>query len=956
MQRTHLRSKARSIVTRTDGVTSVEYLTLVALIGLSTIGAIAALGAGATDIFAGSDSAVGATVVRSDGRGEESGARSAAGALTSGIDSSGGFGASAITGGIESSGGFGTSTDTAAPGDPTRAASALLDDFESASGGDEHISRSDLERIASDASAEAATRDAARYLLEHDDVRDAFDLGARRGEVDDRISRDDLRRTLEDDWTDPSATAERIAAEAEESEDCGFFSVCGLKKAASGVGDFAVGVGTGVVNAVKGFEPIVGWAGRMITGDAETWRATGSAIANGAHALVTDPIGSAKTVGRVAVAIGEHYVNLAKACTTDFSARGCGEAVGEIGFDVALGALTGGAGAAAGRVGRVASFAARHVDEASLAGRTVVGALRGVETGLRIVDAPHRALRAGLRSGRRAITGRALVYADELAPPVRSALTDALARGGVHVRNPRELTRLLNSADGLTDGAVGRLRREVLTDPAHADEVAEALRGYQIGDGAVGAGQEAARVQYYAMAVPESIRPRLMNAIRDDLSNAAIPAASHLATHPTRFRRIVVGGGSQGQTVANRLHDLGHGESTLIVDSAFGDANFGAVRRFDLNSGGQRFDIPGGTELKPVMSPLHGSPIQVGDLDTRQFPNAGAFGDASLIGLHNAWRRGTDVLAETRVLDVFERGADDVWPARYRVDLVRPDGQQLSVYSDDVVLATGLGKSRLVDEPATRALLEADRTLLATRPGDLADARAVTATDLLEAGARNGDTRPFYEGAERVAFIGGGDSASVAVEDFGRAFLNGGPRPEALWFGVDREALWFRYSYARDLLDDGTISSASGRLQRIEQTADGRLRLVTQAKDGTLSSTEVDKVVMAIGVDPDHPRLVTNLAPDFDPKTNIRPLPGVDPHMPDQYLAGRIVNGDEAHDVYVVGVASNIHGLPNAAPVARGPGSYSFLDYYGWKTRHFTDQVLARGPPEQSPLSFLRGE
>ncbi len=82
---------------------------------------------------------------------------------------------------------------------------ALQDDFDVLSGGDDHITREDLERVRDgEVEASQTVRDEAAFLLESETFRNALDVGADVGSVDDKISRDDLESAGEalaqQDW------------------------------------------------------------------------------------------------------------------------------------------------------------------------------------------------------------------------------------------------------------------------------------------------------------------------------------------------------------------------------------------------------------------------------------------------------------------------------------------------------------------------------------------------------------------------------------------------------------------------------------------------------------------------------------------------------------------------------------------------------------------------------------
>ena len=139
----------------------------------------------------------------------------------------------------------------------------------------------------------------------------------------------------------------------------------------------------------------------------------------------------------------------------------------------------------------------------------------------------------------------------------------------------------------VSESAVAVLRREVDADAARAAEVAKARA--LAGQSPVALTDEAAKLreELLPLAIPESTRPALMAAIRSDLASTSARTADFIAANPeTKFKRVIIGGGPQGQTIANALHRADDGTSTLVVDATKGDQNFGSIRNFDLNSKG----------------------------------------------------------------------------------------------------------------------------------------------------------------------------------------------------------------------------------------------------------------------------------------------------------------------------------------------------------------------------------
>ncbi|MEJ7734741.1 MAG: hypothetical protein WKG00_36800, partial [Polyangiaceae bacterium] len=430
------------------------------------------------------------------------------------------------------------------------------------------------------------------------------------------------------------------------------------------------------------------------------------------------------------------------------------------------------------------------------------------------------------------------------------------------------------------------------------------------------------RQELLPLAASDATRPALMAAIRSDLASTSARTADFIAANPeTKFKRVIIGGGPQGQTIANALHRADDGTSTLLVDATKGDQNFGSIRNFDLNSKGPD-------------SPLYGSPVQVSDLTSREYPNAGTFGDASTIGLYSAMRQGTDVLTDTKATIVDGTGKG--WPGRYRIDMVDGQGRPLSVYTDEVVTSPGLGKPVGPRDPASAALADAEAAKVANDPSALADVRITSGEDLLRGSNFVADQAAFYRASDGpIYFIGAGDAAKTAVEHFGDV-TKGGARPQAYWVGIKDEDLWSRYAKAKELVDNGAVVPATGRLSKIEEIpGTNKLKLTFDTPEGPVTK-EAGKVVMSIGMQSDVPSLMKGVVDDFDPKVHLETVTGVDTRYPDQSLAKKVAG----HDVYVAGIATNL---------GRKEG-VSWLEYYGWKNTQLVEQVLAKGPKQPSPI------
>lgn len=99
---------------------------------------------------------------------------------------------------------------------------AVADNFALFSGGDDHVTREDLEKMRDGrvAGSTAEMREQARFILESPAYMNALDVGAGKGDVDGKISREDLEGATErlatQDWSGPTiGVSGAIDSEAE---------------------------------------------------------------------------------------------------------------------------------------------------------------------------------------------------------------------------------------------------------------------------------------------------------------------------------------------------------------------------------------------------------------------------------------------------------------------------------------------------------------------------------------------------------------------------------------------------------------------------------------------------------------------------------------------------------------------------------------------------------------------
>lgn len=560
----------------------------------------------------------------------------------------------------------------------------------------------------------------------------------------------------------------------------------------------------------------------------------------------------------------------------------------------------------------------------------------------------------------------------------RAAIAEALSHLGLP-SDPSSVSRFLSRGGG----AVAELRARAMQDPVYRRELAELLRRQtreSLTKACARPADKLLRLELLTLAAPTSTRGGMVDALRRDLANYSDRLKEALAGRPpVRVKRLIIGGGPQGATIANELALLGHGGSTLIVDaSAAGGNNFCDVANFRLNSLTGAYDGPHGRPEKPrsvlaggrTQNPLHGSPIQVEDLSppdaANAYPMAKDFGIAGELSTYAAFRRGVDILTETRAIDVVDTTGRSA-PGRYRVTL-EDAHRRFHVLADMVIQATGLGTPAVpfADE-GSRRLVETEAALLLTSPEALGDVRVIQAESLLRAysGATQEQAARFLAGSRGdVVVVGGGDAAKTAVELLQRIARENGRtvrqmlgRHRIVWLGADPLAIRVSHRYGRigDLFDEATAIALAARAQSLRPARGRRILVSYMPKDSGDSEGArtllAGRVILAAGMI-EHTDLLRHLAPGFRPTVDKAPVLGTDEVWGNSDpLATRLKAGGVEHDYYFSGIASGVQ-----KPKREGQPVPSFLQYYGWKGLLLARQVLTKGLPETSPFLALRAQ
>jgi hypothetical protein len=542
-----------------------------------------------------------------------------------------------------------------------------------------------------------------------------------------------------------------------------------------------------------------------------------------------------------------------------------------------------------------------------------------------------------------------------------------LSKLGYEVESHDDVKRLLTLEAPLPDSAVGALRSRVLEDPDLSGAAGATLRHYSaeaLAKGANSPEDRLLRLEMLMMAAPEATRGPLMRAIRADLRDRSEVIRSRLSEQEVFIPQVTIGGGPQGQTIAHCAHEFGFAAGNLVVDASnFGDGNFGSVRMHLLNSetrGGYAgsslaaFDDP-----MRSRNPLHGSPVQVEDLNDDLYPTAGDIGDASAIGLYAASRKGTPVLVNTAVTDIEEVKSRQ---GRYRVTMRdNASGQTVHVLTDQIIDATGLGRPSVpLKDAASRAYIgRQSERLTALKERALPDQTVMHSEDMLRATVDAPDEHILdivRESDGDITIVGWGDSSKTPLlrirevaERAGVSMRELLGKRKIVWIGpksredVDN-GLWGPYEGLKPYFDEGLVQVQPGRLETIAPVEGAnRSTLTVRRQDGSVDRLASGRVILAMGMKSGSASFLGKLAPGLAPEMKV-PVHGDDPAFDESALCTRLHVDGKAHDIFFVGMSSGL----------QRPSDTSYLEFFGWKTRQFIVQHLVPKLTQHDPGNLVK--
>jgi hypothetical protein len=543
--------------------------------------------------------------------------------------------------------------------------------------------------------------------------------------------------------------------------------------------------------------------------------------------------------------------------------------------------------------------------------------------------------------------------ASEAGEGLMEILREHLAAIGHNVSSHHDVKRLLALEAALPDDAVGALRAQVLEDPQLRGEVGAKLRHYTAEALAKGTNtpeDKLLRLEVLMLSIHGDARSLLLRAIKSDLRSRSEWIKDRLSAREVFVPQVTIGGGPQGQTIAHTAHEFGHGTSTLVIDASnYGDGNFGSVRTHLLNSE-TRAGYAGSSHAAfndPMRSqnPLHGSPVQVEDLNADPYPTAADIGDAAAIGLYAAARKGTPILVNTAVAGIEEVNGKR---GRYRVTMRdNTSGETMHVFTNQIIDATGLGQPSVpLKDPASRSYIdEQTARLKALSARALPDQGVMHSEDMLRATVDAPDDHILdivRKSEGDITIVGWGDSSKTPLlrirevaEQAGVSMRELLGTRKIVWIGPKshediENGLWGPYAGLKPYFDEGLVEVQPGRLETISAVEGANQSALTvRKKDGSVTRLQSGRVILAMGMKSASESFLRKLAPQLAPEMKV-PVHGDDPAFEDSALCTQLHVDGKEHDIYFVGMAS---GLTR-------PADTSYLEYFGWKTRQALQQHL----------------
>lgn len=533
-------------------------------------------------------------------------------------------------------------------------------------------------------------------------------------------------------------------------------------------------------------------------------------------------------------------------------------------------------------------------------------------------------------------------------------LSDSLSKLGFEAGNHDSVQRIMSLEKPMPDSAVASLRCRVLQDDELAEKASQTLLHYSaeaLAKGTTCPEDRLLRLELLVVAATAETRGKLMSAVRTDLARRSDIVNRYLTRAGDDLvfiPQVTIGGGPQGQTIANHTHEHGVGGTNLIIDaSASGCGNFGSIRQHLLNSetgNGYIFATKASRDQKNrSKNPVHGGPIQVEDLNpTPEYPTAGDIGDAASLGLYAASLKGTPVLVNTKVTSIEEVKDQK---GRYLVSMEQMPGKKLRLLTDQIIDATGLGVPSVPLKDQASHHYIAEQTARCKSGGSLSDQAVMHSEDMLRATckASDDDILDIVRKADGdITVVGWGDSAKTPLlrikevaDKVGCTMAQLLGDRKILWIGPKNDqdiekGLWGPYSGLTPYFEGGLVKTLPVRLEAIKPgEGAGQSNITVREQDGTLNELQTGRVILAMGMKSNSAAVLNKLVRDYRPEMRV-PVYGDDPLFGEGPLCTKLRVDQTEHNIFFVGVSSGISR----------PEGTSYLEYFGSKTRQLLEQRL----------------
>ena len=319
---------------------------------------------------------------------------------------------------------------------------------------------------------------------------------------------------------------------------------------------------------------------------------------------------------------------------------------------------------------------------------------------------------------------------------------------------------------------------------------------------------------------------------------------------------IVVGSGPHSAAYLQSKASNRPGQTTLVIDQknrvggTFADVN----EAFYLNSTNRRNE---GFRAQPGQGDLNYVHDIVGipDFKARRWIEAGSLGEVAAVGLYLS---DAVFMTQTKVISVDYNRSNK--KGTYQVKLRDlKTGRFSYVYTDRVVLSSGLGKPRVFRDKPTQELIEREQKS-ARKKGTAPKLESFT--DFVDRIGNVNNRTPIRDLAGKtVGIVGLGDSGRVISELLTGLGPEGAYRADVAQVGLPKRIYWFvgsseasfknckeyiektraRYSQIAQALNSGVLVPVYSRVERIEGVAgeDGKFRVLV---DRNLQGQAVSEV------------------------------------------------------------------------------------------------------------------